>query len=260
MNDFSEIDLGLPRGIGHKILHFRSIDSTNNYLRKHVNSFTEGTVILADTQTSGRGRGLNRWESPYQKGLYFSVLLKPDAPQDDVQLLSLMITLAVRKGVEDVAVKNLQKRAILDIKWPNDLFYDGKKWCGILIEGITQNNIVNLIAGIGVNVATIDDSFDSNTRKVITSLDDIYNFKFMHQEILKSLLLNLEEYYRNFNPKAFVEEYKLFCSIWGKWGTLIIGNRRWRGVCKSITDKGELIMKVEGKSKNFINGTLLVEW
>jgi BirA family biotin operon repressor/biotin-[acetyl-CoA-carboxylase] ligase len=259
-NDYSEIDLDLSTGIGKKVLYFQSIDSTNNYLRRHIESFPEGTVILAGSQASGRGRGQNKWESPPNKGLYFSILIKPCITQDDIQLLSLMISLAIKKGVEDVTENHLQQPEILDIKWPNDLFHKGKKWCGILIEGITHNDTISLIVGIGLNVETIDNEFNPTIRKEITCLNDIYNFKFNHRETLRAILTRIEEYYRNFNPEMIVEEYKSVCSIWGHRCIININGHEWKGICKSIKDKGELVVEVDGTDKIFINGTLQVEW
>ena len=118
------------RLIGKKLIVLDSVDSTNNYLSKFVNEtiVLNGTVILAHNQTKGRGQRGNVWESEDGKNLTFSMYLKTDfLALDQNFILSITICNSIHE-----LISNYTKKAL--IKWPNDLFVEGKKICGILIE------------------------------------------------------------------------------------------------------------------------------
>jgi BirA family biotin operon repressor/biotin-[acetyl-CoA-carboxylase] ligase len=138
----------LSRLIGRRIEYFEELESTNTEaLRLALENAPEGTVVIADGQSEGRGRLDRIWESPPSKNLYLSVVLRPDIPAASASLIPLMVGVAVA----DVISKYCPGRVRL--KWPNDVLIDGRKICGILTEMRTRADRVHfIIAGIGVNI------------------------------------------------------------------------------------------------------------
>lgn len=130
------------------MLCFQSVDSTNAYAKRNCSLLEDQTVIVAHTQTAGRGRLSRSWLSE-PGGLYFSVLLKPQQTDFLVNLTQLM-ALSVAQ-----VLRKLGAPAVL--KWPNDVLVNGQKICGILSEAVAGPNAVEaLILGTGVNVAQTD--------------------------------------------------------------------------------------------------------
>jgi BirA family transcriptional regulator, biotin operon repressor / biotin---[acetyl-CoA-carboxylase] ligase len=137
------VTLGIP------IIHLPSVDSTNKYAAAilHNNNATEGTVILADVQTRGKGQGNNTWLSDKGLNLLCSIILKPDfLPAFKQFYLSMCIATGINDCLTDLGFRS-------QIKWPNDILINGKKVAGILIENtILSQNLYTSIAGIGLNV------------------------------------------------------------------------------------------------------------
>ncbi len=128
-------------------LRFKSLDSTNDMAKRIAdNGIGHGTIIIADSQTNGRGRKGKKWISE-SGNLYMSAILEPDINMAISPQLSFVTSLAIR----DVLKKHLSKQNI-ELKWPNDVLIDRKKISGILIESYIKNNKQYIIIGIGVNV------------------------------------------------------------------------------------------------------------
>src|SRR5919108_3164968 len=136
--------------IGRNLYHFYTVDSTNAFagrLLAHGRKVPEGTVILAESQTAGRGRLGRSWHSEREAGLYFSMVLFPKAPPSLAPLFTLGTAVAMHNAVERYTGLDI------DIKWPNDLLVGGKKFCGILSEIQAEVDLVKaLIIGVGLNV------------------------------------------------------------------------------------------------------------
>ena len=108
----------------------------------------EGSVFVAEEQTAGRGRGAHQWDSAPSAGIYCSVVLRPLLPPSEALILSLAAGLAVHAAVQQV-----DSRVASDLKWPNDLLIEGKKFCGILTEMNAEVTRVRyVVVGIGINV------------------------------------------------------------------------------------------------------------
>ena len=129
------------------ILHYKRLQSTNTTAyRLGVRSAPEWTVVVADVQTKGRGRGRKKWESP-KGGLWFSILLRPNVPSAKLPLLQFLAAIATRKALENETGLSVK------LKWPNDLVLGSAKLGGILIESKTLGDSVSFaILGIGVNI------------------------------------------------------------------------------------------------------------
>jgi BirA family biotin operon repressor/biotin-[acetyl-CoA-carboxylase] ligase len=143
-----------------------------------------GSAYFADQQTAGRGRGAHEWSSPPASGLYVSVLLRPALAPADVLWLSLAAGLAVRQAVKQVT--SIQ----CDLRWPNDLLFGKKKFCGILTElNAEVTRVRHLVIGIGINVH--QPQFPADLRDLATSLHIETGRDWPRQDLLIALLQSL---------------------------------------------------------------------
>lgn len=165
-----------------KIRFFSTIDSTNVLaMREAEQGAVEGTVYLADEQTSGRGRGAHEWHSPAGTGIYASIVLRPRVAPADVLWFSLAAGLAVRESVRTVT--SLEA----DLRWPNDLLFGKRKFCGILTElNAEVTRVRHMVIGIGINVH--QERFPDDLRSLATSLRIETGREWPRQELLIALL------------------------------------------------------------------------
>jgi len=185
--------------IGNRILFYNQVDSTNRLaLSKELADIPAGTVIVAETQESGVGRHGRKWLSP-QGGVYFSVVLEETMPLTRYHQLSLLSALAVLEiSSEYVPIKGLK------IKWPNDVLYETKKICGILVQSQSGPGKTRLALGIGINLNSESTDFPTELRKKTVSISEIYSGKIDYEEFLYSLLERIESYYFDFLQDGFV--------------------------------------------------------
>ncbi len=176
----------------NEIHHFYKIGSTNTEAMKAgAAGAGEGTVILAEEQLAGRGRGANNWYSARSTGIYCSVLLRPEMPPSEVLLFSLAAGLAVK-----AAVLELVPQVQPDLKWPNDVLLNGKKFCGILTEMNSEaTRVHHLVTGIGINVN--QSKFPNELRDIATSLRMETGTELSRVELCAALLKSLDREYRS---------------------------------------------------------------
>lgn len=179
---------------GH-ILHWLEVESTNLLAAQAVaasrqtDHSPEGEVFLAEEQTAGRGRGNHAWYSERGAGIYCSVVLRPPITPADALWLSLIAGVAVQDAVKEVTGLHT------DIRWPNDLLINEKKFCGILAEVSTEGNRVNhAVIGIGINVN--HQAFPEDLRRVATSLRLETEREWSRVELTAALLKSLDREYR----------------------------------------------------------------
>lgn len=135
--------------IGVKVYHFEELDSTNEYASNLIakKSPMEGTVVSTGHQINGKGQYGRKWLTKKNKNLTLSVILKPNIKVEDQFSLNIMASLAIKKTLESFIKQSI------DVKWPNDIYVNGNKICGILIQNfISGSNINNSIVGIGLNI------------------------------------------------------------------------------------------------------------
>ncbi len=134
---------------GKNIQHYYKTGSTNNLAMDAASAGApEGSVFLAEQQTAGRGRGAHQWHSARSMGIYCSVVLRPALPPSEVLVLSLAAGLAVQAAVQEI-----DPRVTPDLKWPNDVLIEGRKFCGILTEMNAEvTRVRHVVVGIGINV------------------------------------------------------------------------------------------------------------
>lgn len=172
--------------------YYREIDSTNNRARVLASEgYPEGTVVVAETQTAGRGRRGRSWYSPAKQGIYVSVILRPVLPLKEISRVSLVTAVAVAATLESEL--NLQPR----IKWPNDVLVDNKKIAGILSEAVTDmDGVEYIVVGIGLNINNKIQDFPTDFRTPATSALAEHDHPDSRIQVLQGLLLHLESYYQ----------------------------------------------------------------
>jgi BirA family transcriptional regulator, biotin operon repressor / biotin---[acetyl-CoA-carboxylase] ligase len=174
------------------IHHYYKIGSTNSEaMQAAASGAPQGSVFLAEEQLAGRGRGAHTWHSAKSTGIYCSVILRPPMPPADALLLSLATGLAVRAAVTEIVPLPV------DLKWPNDLLLNGKKFCGILAEMNAEATRVRyLVIGIGINVN--QSKFPTELRDIATSLRIETGTEWSRVELCAALLKSLDREYRSF--------------------------------------------------------------
>lgn len=173
------------------IHHFYKIGSTNTAaMEAGAAGAPEGSVFLAEEQTDGRGRGANVWHSARSTGIYCSVVLRPALPPADVLVLALAAALAVGG-----AIRELSPALEPDLKWPNDLLLDGRKFCGILTEmNAEPTRVRQIVVGLGINVNQA--SFPDELRAIATSLLVASGKEWSRVDLTAALLKSLHREYR----------------------------------------------------------------
>jgi BirA family biotin operon repressor/biotin-[acetyl-CoA-carboxylase] ligase len=157
--------------IGKRIIRLSEVGSTNTYLKDNSELLKEhGLVVIAEMQTSGRGRAGRKFVSLPDKNVTFSVVLHPGLALGEVQVFALLAGIVVARVLENY-IEGVR------LKWPNDVLVNGKKICGILLETITipQQNFPVLILGIGLNTKGFLKEYPQELQKIVTTLEaEIY--------------------------------------------------------------------------------------
>src|SRR5699024_77241 len=148
----------------YKIIKFQTMDSTNDYAKQIGNNADEGTVIVSKEQTKGRGRQGRTWASPKDKGLYFSIILKPNMNMEDIQNITLISAIAIHRALKRLNID-------VQIKWPNDIVKDNKKIAGILTEIKFNGEFIDyLVVGIGINIGVTMENIPEYLLDKVSSL------------------------------------------------------------------------------------------
>jgi BirA family transcriptional regulator, biotin operon repressor / biotin---[acetyl-CoA-carboxylase] ligase len=187
-----------------RIHHYFRISSTNaTALEAAARGEPEGSVFLAEEQIAGRGRSGNQWHSERSAGIYCSVVLRPQLPPADALALSLLAGLAVQKAVKQVT--GLKP----DLRWPNDLLLNEKKFCGILTEMNAEPTRVRYaVCGIGLNVN--HSAFPARLRENATSLRMESGREWPRVQLAAALLQSLDREYRAFSAGAVNDVFRRF--------------------------------------------------
>ena len=235
---------------GNPLYYFERIGSTNSFASEAARAGgREGTLVIAERQTEGRGRRGRKWFSPSGSSLSFSFILRPGLPPRRESTLSLLPALAAAGAIESLTGLKA------GIKWPNDIIINRRKAGGILIEGARDNNGDRfLIVGIGLNVNTT--AFPPDLKDTATSLLLERGEATDRADLLAALILKLERLYYTFLDKKdysdILTEYRKRSVTMGE-RVRILGNggeRTARAV--EITDRGELIVEDENGAREII--------
>lgn len=186
----------------NKILYKVSVDSTNEIAKKAAyDGASDGTIVVAEEQTGGKGRLQRNFFSPKEKGIWFSIILRPQCTPKDAPKFTLMAAVAVVRAFEKF---NLTAK----IKWPNDILFDGRKLVGILTEMSAEIGHVNyIVVGIGINVNIKREEFPADIREIAASLSEIAGETLSRVEIFRAVLEEIDRLYINYD---FDEIFKLW--------------------------------------------------
>ncbi len=231
--------------IGKHIIYFDTLDSTNNEAKRLAEkSFEDGTVLIADEQQSGRGRLGRNWVSPKGKGIWLTMMLKPQIAPKDASKLTIIAALAVVRAIRSICKVESQ------IKWPNDIVLNGKKICGILTEmNAEMDGIHYLIIGIGVNANLDEGDLDETLLDKATSLKAEMNSKVDRKVLIANILNEFEILYHDFIKEAtiekFFEEYKSSSATIGQQVKLVDRKGETIGFAEDLNIEGQLIVRKE---------------
>lgn len=244
--------------MGREIYYFDTLDSTNLKAKElAANGQKEGTVIIAEEQTSGRGRLGRSWTSPNKKGIWMSIILTPEIEPTDAAKVTQVAAAAVWKGINEIGIKT-------QIKWPNDIVLNGKKVCGILTEMSGELNRLNyLVVGIGINANISKEDFPEEIKSLATSLKIENNKEIKRKELIGRILNNFEELYKELIHHNRIDKSIKICTensvIIGKNVRLILKGTEEEVKAIGISKEGELIVQDKaGNISNIISGEISV--
>lgn len=240
--------------IGKEIIHFESIDSTNNYAKTIANKVSNGTVIISEEQTSGRGRLGKSWSSKKHEGIWMSIILKPDILPMNAPFITLLAGASIINAFRNLGIEAF-------IKWPNDIILNGKKTCGILTELSAEIERINyIVLGIGINVKTVD--FPSEIENIATSIHkegyDISRVDIV-RNILKEFECNYNSYILENDKTKTLDICRKYSAVIGKKIYIIKGDFKERVKCIDINKNGDLVVEDNfGKIKEIISGEVSI--
>jgi BirA family biotin operon repressor/biotin-[acetyl-CoA-carboxylase] ligase len=216
----------------------------------------EGTVIVAQIQTRGRGRLGRSWISP-SGGLWFSIIMRPSVSPRDASKLTLMMSVAVAKTI------NKLFNSEAEIKWPNDVLIRGKKVCGILTETSTRGNSLNFaVVGVGINANLSLQDLPSNLRSFSTTLKEELKKEIDNEAFLRSLMEETERYYNMFTQSKFndiLAEWKNLAKFLGSYVKVTSLSERIEGWATDIDENGALIIKLRDQTtRKIISGDVTI--
>jgi BirA family transcriptional regulator, biotin operon repressor / biotin---[acetyl-CoA-carboxylase] ligase len=231
---------------GKHIFHFLRTDSTNRVaMELGSKEEPEGTIVLAEEQTAGRGRAGRSWHSERGTGIYVTLLLRPRISPVQAPLLTMMAGLSARAAIQ------AQATLTVDLKWPNDLLLDGKKLGGILTEMYAEPSQVRfVIVGIGLNVN--QEKFPSEFASLATSLRVQTGRSQSRMELLVRLLREFENDYNRFLREGAASVTQRFEAVSsyarGKRVNVSNGSENYSGVTAGLSPEGLLRVEREGGS------------
>ncbi len=240
---------------GKKVYTFETIDSTNSCARALAACWAdEGTIVIAEEQTAGRGRLGRSWVAAPGENLTFSLILRPSIPPDRMGLLSLLIATGLARGIEEA----IGLRAFC--KWPNDLLYGGRKLAGILLEGAFANERVDhVVVGIGLNVNQRE--FPPEIAQRATSLAREVNAPIERTGLFKGLLKSLEDEYFSQSAEGFtstVQRWLAFAPVIGRTISVSHQGEVLHGRVKGVNPDGSLLVTNHTGDHCFLAGDVTI--
>ncbi|NLJ40661.1 MAG: biotin--[acetyl-CoA-carboxylase] ligase [Clostridiales bacterium] len=231
------------QAMGRNIEIYETIGSTNTRAKElALKGAPEGTLIIAETQTVGKGRLGRGWLSTRKKGIWMSLILRPDIPPVQSPGITTAAAVAVRGALAKISGLDI------GIKWPNDIILDGKKVCGILTEMHADlDRIHYIVVGVGINANQERDDFPEGLISTATSLKIALNHKVDRREIIALTMEEIERLYfsyiKNDNFKDILEESRLFSVTLGRKVKIIGKDTEFEGFALDFDVDGSLLVK-----------------
>jgi len=250
----SEIGEGLDTKVLGKrdIIHYKETGSTNARAKELASrGAPEGTLVVSEAQSQGRGRKGRIWFSPPQTGIYASLILRPAMPPNEAPKITLLTAVS--------AAETLLHLTILDvrIKWPNDILVNGKKIAGILTEISTEMDTIDyVVVGLGMNVNNtfLPDDINETATSILIETGE----RFPRVEIVREYLRRQETYYRVLTTSGFepiLGRWKELANIIGRQIKVEMIDKTYVGTVEDIDPEGVLILKdMKGASHRIFSG------
>ena len=249
-----EIRAGLATQLlGKHIVHFYDTSSTNNEAKRlAADDAVEGTIVVSEAQTLGRGR-LNRgWFSPPGGGVWVSVILRPPFPPQEAPKCTLMAAVATVEAIREASGLNC------GIKWPNDILWQGRKLVGILTEMSAEMDAINFVVlGIGINVSLQESDFPEELRNIGASVSMGAEREVSRVEVLQKLLERLEYWYQVVKQEGFepvLEAWRRESVTLGQPVRVLAGEETYDGVAEELAEDGSLLVRTENGLRRVLAG------
>ncbi|RMH98757.1 MAG: biotin--[acetyl-CoA-carboxylase] ligase [Calditrichaeota bacterium] len=238
---------------------FDRLDSTNRYLYElGRRGAPQWTVAVAEQQTAGRGRYQRRWASPPGVGLWFSLLLRPSLPIQEINLVNLFTAISLADFLSRTCQTTPWAPLDIRLKWPNDLIVQNRKLSGILLEGsFAGDRPEYLVVGIGLNVNHQEEDFPPELRERAVSLRMITGREWNREQLLAGFLEHYYETYHYYFPgrrQEVVEAYEKRLAFRNQPITVEDARGRFSGVFRRLTAEGYLVVETEGKERIITTG------
>jgi len=237
-----------------KVLYLEATDSTNTRARELANrGAPEGTLVVAEKQTAGRGRKGRVWHSPEQEGIYLSLILRPKISPLEAPKITLLAGIAAAESILSLADIDVH------IKWPNDILIGNRKVAGVLTEIASDlDEVSHVVTGLGMNVNVR--AFPPELQDVATSLYLEIGRPVDRSALVRTFLERYEPHYTTFlegRTDAILERWKALSRTLGSRIGVEISGRRITGVARNIERDGSLILETpDGKMHRVFSGDL----
>ncbi|KEH99340.1 biotin--[acetyl-CoA-carboxylase] ligase [Clostridium massiliodielmoense] len=244
--------------IGKDIRYYNTIDSSNTKAKElGAAGAKEGTVVISEEQTGGRGRLGRTWVSPKFKGIWMSIILRPDIEPMEASKITQIGAASVCISINELGLKSA-------IKWPNDIVLNSKKVCGILTEMSGELNKINyIVMGIGINVNIESDDFPGDIKNIATSIKIEGGSKVKRKELVGKVFNNFEILYDEFIKSGTIKKSINICkensALIGKQVKIIKRSDEVFAKAIGLTEDGELIVEYnDGKVDKIVSGEVSV--
>ena len=239
----------------HHITHLTSIDSTNQEaMRQAKQGMASGCVWIADQQTAGRGRLGRTWHTMPQS-LAMSIMLRPPCPAERMPQLSLLTAVALHEALTHYSDE-------VRIKWPNDVWIQGKKVSGILTEMCTQGRQVDaIILGIGVNIAAPESGWPEDIAQQVTDIQSHYPYTVSRVQLAQRILQSLDTWYACFLEQGFAPIRQAWWHAHiasGQYVRAASAQGYIEGIAQALDDDGALLVYADGITHRISSGEVLL--
>ncbi len=244
--------------VGKNLIYYETVQSTNSLLFELAdNNLEDGSVLIADAQTGGKGRLGRNWFSPKGVNLYISVLLRPEVIPQNSAVFTFVASLALAETLDELNIS-------CSIKWPNDILIGNKKVAGVLTEMKNDGNSLKfIIIGIGLNINLAKKLIDDNLKDIsdfVTSLSIECGRNLKREEIAAKVIKNLDKYYLKFINEGINSIVAEWVTRWGMLNENVsvkVDNEILNGIARKVDTYGYLYIEdADGKLNKIIAGDM----
>lgn len=258
-NPYEVIEAGGPGTVGWRIYYFEQVGSTQRVAAEMADTgAAQGTVVIAELQTAGRGRLGRSWHSPPAVNLYATIILRPRMALAEVPRLSLVAGVAAAEALEAAAP------GMVALKWPNDVWLNGRKAGGIIAEAVTDTSqkLSAVLLGIGINVNLTEEDIPAELRDKATSLLIASGRQCDRVSLASALFYRLNSRYMEVEAHGFEPlrpAYDRYLALKGRRVTVVDTGAQIAGVVAGIDADGALMLETDAGLRRILTGDVSVE-